>query len=78
LISPKETIVIEQNTTYKVNKPPLEPHHAVFLDQLNTLTQQHCYSLETNLPFKDLGTYEQIIQQYEFFLNKITDFVYST
>jgi len=50
-----------------VCRVPLEPHHTVFLDQLNTLTHQHCYSLETNLPIKDSGRYEQIIQQYEFF-----------
>ena len=39
----------------------------VFLDQVNTITHQHCYSLETNLPVKDLGTYEQITEQYDFF-----------
>lgn len=46
---------------------PFEPGHLVFLDQINTLTHQNCYSLETNQPIKDLGTFEQIIQQYEFF-----------
>ena len=55
-----------------VCRVPIEPHHAVFLDQLNTLTHQPCYSLETNLPIKDLGIYRQITQQYEFF-KEITD-----
>jgi len=57
---------------YSVCHVPIEPHHPVFLDQLNTLTHQHCYSLETNLPIKDLGIYRQITQQYEFF-KEITD-----
>ncbi len=38
----------------------------VFLDEINTLTHQNCYSLETNFPIKDLGTYEQLTKVYCF------------
>lgn len=38
-----------------------------FMDDFNTVTHQGCYSLETNLPIKDLGTYRSIIEQYDFF-----------
>ncbi len=37
---------------------------AVFLDDINTVTHQHCYSLDTNLKIKDLGTYGNIEDQY--------------
>lgn len=33
---------------------------AVFLDDINTVTHQRCYSLDSNLTIKDLGSYEQI------------------
>jgi len=43
----------------------------VFLDKLNTITHQHCYSQETNYIVKDLGTYESIVEQYDFFQEDI-------
>lgn len=34
----------------------------VFLDLLNTVTHQRCYSLETNLEITDLGTFKMVIE----------------
>lgn len=39
----------------------------VFLDEYNTVTHQSCYSLDTNMNIKDLGTYRSILEQYSFF-----------
>ncbi|MFC4025142.1 hypothetical protein ACFOUV_15210 [Oceanobacillus longus] len=45
----------------------LKDNDAVFMDEFNTVTHQSCYSLDTNLPIKDLGTYKQIITNNHFF-----------
>jgi len=46
---------------------PLQDNDAVFMDQFNTVTHQRCYSLDTNLLIKDLGTYKQIITNNSFY-----------
>lgn len=52
-----------------VCQEPLADNDAVFMDGFNTVTHQRCYSLETNSPIKDLGTYQQIITNHHFFRN---------
>ncbi|HLS36608.1 MAG TPA: hypothetical protein VK061_10235 [Bacillota bacterium] len=50
-----------------VCKEPLQDNDPVFMDEINTVTHQRCYSLETNLPIKDLGTYNQILTDNHFY-----------
>jgi len=38
----------------------------VFLDIINTVIHQRCYTMDT-LPIKDSGTYREIITKYDFF-----------
>lgn len=39
----------------------------VFLDDLNTVIHQKCYSPYTTYAVKDKGTYKEIMERYDFF-----------
>jgi len=58
---------LEKRIHCGVCRAVLEDNDMVFLDEFNTVVHQSCYSLETNLPVKDLGTYRSIIESYYFF-----------
>jgi len=45
----------------------LKDNDMVFLDELNTVVHIGCYSSETNLPMKDIGSYRSIVEKYDFF-----------
>jgi len=42
----------------------------VFLDEMNTVIHQRCYTLDT-LTIKDRGTYRGIIEKYSFFYDLV-------
>lgn len=39
----------------------------VFLDVFNTVTHQRCYEFESDIKLKDLGSFKEIVNRYDFF-----------